>query len=66
MPEQKKTSYGEELYDRVGAWWREHITGTENPYADDLFRFVQDIALESYKNGFAAGRRRAGTKEKRS
>jgi hypothetical protein len=65
MEDNKKASYGEELYERVGKWWVEHIKGTENPYADDLFRFIRDIALESYKNGVAAGRRRARSKDER-
>jgi hypothetical protein len=57
--EEKKPSYQEELRKRCGQWWDEHVERSENPRPEDLFDFVKEIALDSFKNGVTVGKRKA-------
>jgi hypothetical protein len=56
--EEKKPSYQEELRNRCGHWWDEHVERPEHPRSEDLFDFVKDVALESFKNGVTVGKRK--------
>lgn len=60
---QGKSSYREELAERILNRFPT-IKGDDGAFAE-LFAFVSEVALESFKNGLAAGRRRPGAPQQR-
>jgi hypothetical protein len=55
---QPRRSYREELRERVLN--RFPSIGNDEAVFEALFAFVSEVALESFKNGLSAGRRRSG------
>ena len=60
----KKESYQQMLLERCQEWWTKYETSIDGSqliefdWPKSLCDFVRQVALESFKNGVAAGRRR--------
>ena len=57
--EENQPSFQEQLYNRCGQWWDEHVERPDHPRPEDLYDFVKEVALESFRNGVTVGKRKA-------